>query len=234
MDATAKPLGERLSDQTLAPRAALPTKPAAVELNGSVVRLAPLEIGRDAAPLFAATDGRPLRIGDRAVGAYDPDALVWRYLFAGPFAGVAEMTDYLRGQVEAADGRCLCVRDRATDRPIGVVNLMTNAPAHLKIELGGIFYGPIAQRSGANTEATFLLLGHLFGLGYRRIEWKCNALNERSRRAALAMDFRFEGIQEAHMVVKERSRDTAWFRLLDQEWPEARARLEARLARGAA
>jgi RimJ/RimL family protein N-acetyltransferase len=200
-----------------------------VELAGERVRLAPLDLDRDAGPLFEATDGRPIRVGEREVGAYDADALVWRYLFAGPFASVEEMTGYLWGQIEAPDGLCLCVRDRATDRPVGVVNLMNNVPAHLKVELGGIFYGPVAQRTGANLESTYLLLGYLFGLGYRRVEWKCNALNERSRRAALAMGFAFEGIQEAHMIVKRRNRDTAWFRMLDREWPEKRALLEARL-----
>ncbi|MDP9366310.1 MAG: GNAT family N-acetyltransferase [Chloroflexota bacterium] len=222
-------LGARLSEETLARRAGLPLKPAPVELTGERVRLSPLDLGKDAGPLFEATDGWAIRVGEREVGAYDPDALVWRYLFAGPFAGIEEFRAYLRGQVDAPDGLCLCVRERATDRPIGVVNLMNNAPAHLKVELGGIFYGPVAQRTGANLEATYLLLGYLFGLGYRRIEWKCNALNERSRRAALGMGFAFEGIQEAHMVVKGRNRDTAWFRMLNHEWPERRARLEARL-----
>ncbi|HLV37504.1 MAG TPA: GNAT family protein, partial [Spirillospora sp.] len=102
-------------------------------------------------------------------------------------------------------------------------------PQHLKVELGNIWYSPIAQRTGANTEAIYLMLEHAFGLGYRRIEWKCDALNERSRRAALHLGFQFEGIQEYHYIVKGRSRDTAWFRMLDREWPDVRQRLEALL-----
>ncbi len=102
---------------------------------------------------------------------------------------------------------------------------MSNDPAHLKIELGGIWYSPIAQGTGANTEATWLLLGHAFGLGYRRLEWKCDSLNTRSRRAALRMGFRFEGIQEQHRITKGRNRDTAWFRIVAEEWPAVDRRL---------
>ena len=223
-------IGVQLAEEVLARRARLPRKPSPVSLAGHRVRVTPLDLAADVEALHAVSDGRPVRVGDREVGAYDTEELIWRYLMAGPFAGVAEMVEYLRPQVEAADGLCLGVRDRATDRPIGVVNIMNNAPEHLKVELGGIFYGPVAQRTGANTEATYLLLRHLFGLGYRRLEWKCNALNERSRRAALRMGFRFEGIQEAHFIIKGRNRDTAWYRMLDHEWPEARMHLEGLLA----
>jgi RimJ/RimL family protein N-acetyltransferase len=86
------------------------------------------------------------------------------------------------------------------------------------------------QRSKANVESTYLLLRHAFDLGYRRVEWKCDSLNERSRRSALRMGFQFEGIQEAHFIVKGRNRDTAWFRILDREWPEVRERLERMIA----
>jgi RimJ/RimL family protein N-acetyltransferase len=140
------------------------------------------------------------------------------------------MRDYLRPQVEAPDGLPFCVRDRATDHPLGVANFMSNAPDHLKIELGSIWYSPLAQRTGANTEATGLMLAHAFALGYRRLEWKCNALNTRSRRAAERMGFTFEGIQEAHMVVKGRNRDTAWYRILDHEWPAVSHHLQTLLA----
>lgn len=102
-------------------------------------------------------------------------------------------------------------------------------PEHLKIELGSIWYSPLVQRTAANTEATYLMLQHAFELGYRRVEWKCNAKNERSRRAALRMGFQFEGIQESHVIIKDRNRDTAWFRVLDREWPDVKERLEGML-----
>jgi RimJ/RimL family protein N-acetyltransferase len=227
-------LPDPLPTDVLARCAALPPKPAPVTLSGSIVRLVPLDLDRDVGALHAVSNGEPARVGERAVGAYDAEALIWRYLFAGPFADAKELEAVLRAQVEAPDGRCLCVRDAATDRPIGVVNYMNNAPEHLKVELGSIWYSPLAQRTGANTEATYLLLRHAFGLGYRRLEWKCNARNERSRRAALRMGFRFEGVQEAHMVVKGRNRDTAWFRILDREWPEVQTHLEGLLRPGSA
>jgi RimJ/RimL family protein N-acetyltransferase len=122
------------------------------------------------------------------------------------------------------------VRDAATSTLVGVINYMANMPAHLKIELGGIWYSPLVQRTAANTEATYLLLRHAFDLGYRRLEWKADARNERSRRAALRLGFTFEGIQQFHYIVKDRSRDTAWYRILDHEWPAIRARLEGMLA----
>ena len=103
---------------------------------------------------------------------------------------------------------------------------MNNLPAHLKIELGGIWYSPIAQKTAANTEVTYLMLKHCFKLGYRRVEWKCHSLNERSRKAALRMGFKFEGIQESHMIVKNCNRDTAWYRILDHEWPVVKQNLE--------
>jgi RimJ/RimL family protein N-acetyltransferase len=111
-----------------------------------------------------------------------------------------------------------------------VATYMANVPQHLKIELGSIWYSPLAQRTGANLEATTMMLGHAFDLGYRRVEWKCDARNERSIAAALKMGFTFEGIQEYHYIVKGRNRDTAWFGMLDRDWPSRRAYLEKLLA----
>jgi RimJ/RimL family protein N-acetyltransferase len=145
---------------------------------------------------------------------------------AGPFASVADLAAWLTSWVESPNGLCLCVFDLASNRQIGVVNYMNNFPQHLKVELGGIWYSPLAQRTWANTEATYLMLKHAFESGYRRVEWKCDALNARSRRAALRMGFTFEGIQEYHFIVKGRNRDTAWFRILDREWPQVSHHLE--------
>ena len=124
----------------------------------------------------------------------------------------------------------LCVEDVATGQPVGVVTFMSNFPEHLKIELGNIWYTPLVQGTGANREATYLMLRHAFGLGYRRVEWKCDALNARSRHTAERMGFTFEGVQQAHFIVKDRNRDTAWFRILDHEWPAVEARLRAMMS----
>ncbi len=221
--------GPPLPPDVLARRATLPTKFAPVTLTGAVVRLAPLDLDRDVDALHAVSNGQPARLGDRDIPEYDADAMVWRYMPVGPFADADALGDSLRAQVNAPNGLCLCVFDRATGRQIGAVNFMTNMPEHLKIELGSIWYSPLVQRTKVSLESTYLMLGHAFALGYRRVEWKCDAFNERSRRSALRMGFQFEGIQEAHYIVKGRNRDTAWFRILDTEWPDVKTRLEAML-----
>jgi len=218
-----------LPDDTLARRERLPIKPDSVTLEGERVRLMPLDPERDAAALYAVMNGSPITMGGRHVEAYDADVLIWRYLFAGPFASSDDFAVYLRGLVGLPNGLPLCVLDRATGQQVGIACFINNVPRDLKIELGSICYSPIAQRTGANTEATYLMLAHAFALGYRRLEWKCDALNERSRNSALRMGFQFEGIQEYHMIVKGRSRDTAWFRILDHEWGTVKAHLETLL-----
>ena len=224
-----QPLPSPLPESMLKLRGQLPLKPAAVTLSGRFVELRPLDMENDLAPLHAVSNGQPAQLGGRALAAYDADALVWRYMFGGPFASLDEFAAYCQRQVDAANALCLCAVERESGQPIGMANLMSNAPADLKIELGGIWYSPLAQRTPINTEATYLMLAHCFGLGYGRVEWKCHSLNERSRQTALRMGFVFEGIQERHMIVKERNRDTAWFRILADEWPDVRRRLEMRL-----
>lgn len=212
--------------QRLALRRQLPLKPAAVMLTGAYVQLRPLDLAQDVAPLYAVSNGAAFAVGGRTVAAYDAEALIWRFLFDGPFADEDNFARYCQQQVEAANGLCLCVLDAPSGHPIGMTNFMSNSPEHLKIELGGIWYSPLIQRGKANTEATYLMLKHAFELGYQRVEWKCNARNERSRRAALRMGFRFEGVQERHMIVKDRVRDTAWYRILAREWPAIEAHLQ--------
>lgn len=220
-----------LPSKVLNYRRSLPEKPSPAILTGQFVRIEPLIIERDAQPLFEISNGTALQMGERSMPAYDSDELIWRYMFDGPFANLDELISSLQPQINALNGRCMCVFDAVTGMQIGVMNLMNNFPAHLKIELGGIWYSPIVQKTSANTEATYLMLKYCFGLGYRRAEWKCHSLNERSRRAALRMGFKFEGIQENHMIVKDSNRDTAWFRILDDEWPEVQHNLEIFLYR---
>ena len=221
-----------LPPDVLERRARLPLKPEPVVLRGDFVRLEPVDVQRHLEGLWAVSNGSPITLGGRSLGAYDADALIWRYLFGGPFASLEAFAGYVRAQVSAPNGLPFCVMDLPTGRPIGMANYLNNTPEHLRIELGSIWYSPIAQRTAANTEATALMLGHAFALGYRRVEWKCDARNERSRRAALRMGFQFEGIQQQHMIVRGRSRDTAWFRVLDGEWPGVQAHLEGLLRRG--
>ncbi len=216
-----------LTSDVLQRRLELPVKPDAVQLEGVRFRLEPLDPPRHRKALFELTCGRPMRVGDMTCEAYDPDEWVWRYLSEGPFADEFELEGFLDRLVDAPDRLALCVVHKPTEHPVGVATFMSNVPSCLRIELGNIWYGPVAQRSGANLEATLLMLEHAFALGYHRVEWKCNSLNERSRRAALRMGFTFEGIQEQHMIIKDRNRDTAWFRMLEREWPEIGPRLRS-------
>ena len=216
-----------LPEAILAQLACLPKKPDPVELAGLYVTLRPLDVERDSAILHRRTNGLPATLGNRHVETYDADALVWRYMGAGPFASEAGLRSYLEGLQSMPDGFAFTVFDAETDSPVGIACYLANVPLHGKIELGSITYSPLAQGTPANREASFLMLRHAFDLGYCRLEWKCNALNERSRRAALRIGFRFEGVQDAHYIVKGRRRDTAWFRILAGEWPEVRAGLEA-------
>ena len=223
------PLGDALSEEQLGLAASLPKKPAPVVLEGRYVRLDPFHLGRDAEALHSVSNGQPVAMGERSIGSYDADELIWRYLFKGPFASSMELGEFLAEIDATPNFRPFTVFDIPTGHAIGFAAYTSNVPEHLKIELGHIWYSPVVQRTKANLEATYLMLRHAFGLGYRRVEWKCDALNERSRRSALRMGFRFEGIQEAHLIIKGRNRDTAWFRMLDREWPEVRARLESML-----
>ncbi|MBY0506123.1 MAG: GNAT family N-acetyltransferase [Bryobacteraceae bacterium] len=198
-------------------------KPAPVVLTGRKVELRPLDLDADTARLYEISNGS----AQLGASAYDAEAVVWRYMGSGPFDSVNSMRAFLQGLNDTPNLLPLCVWRRDTGDLLGIQTFMSNSPGDLKIELGHIWYTPAAQGTGALGEATYLMLAHAFDLGYQRVEWKCNALNERSRRVALRMGFRFEGIQEAHMIVKNRRRDTAWFRMLAEEWPEIQKKYAA-------
>ncbi|MCU0465134.1 MAG: GNAT family N-acetyltransferase [Anaerolineae bacterium] len=223
------PQSDPLLPDVLALRDSLPLKPAPLTLAGRFVTLTPTDPDRDASALYHISDGRALDIGGKHIDAYDAEEQIWRYMFAGPFNAESEMHTHLCALVSLPNGLPFTVMDNATGHAVGMACYLNNAPADLKTELGSIWYSPLAQRTHANLEATHLLLTHAFALGYRRVEWKCNALNERSRRAALRMSFTYEGTQEWHMIVKGRSRDTAWFRVLRHEWPTVQAQQRALL-----
>jgi RimJ/RimL family protein N-acetyltransferase len=188
-------------------------------LRGARVRLEPLDPTRHAGELLAAAQGP---------GA-DPG--LWRHLPYGPFADVQELRAWLDERASSTDPLFLAVIDGATGHAGGVVSFLRVEPAHGSVEIGHIWFGAALQRTPQATEAIFLLARHAFeDLGYRRLEWKCDAANARSRRAAERFGFTFEGVFRQHMVVKGRNRDTAWFSLLDREWPAAGAAFRAWLA----
>ena len=107
--------------------------------------------------------------------------------------------------------------------------MMRNMPEFLRVEIGFIIISPVAQRIGVATEMIYLMASQCFGIGYNRLEWKCDNLNERSKGTALANGFTFEGIQQYHMIVKGRNRDTAWFRMLKREWDQIKGKIEEKM-----
>lgn len=152
----------------------------------------------------------------------------WTYMSYGPFASESALLALIEDLASRHDPMFWAVRVKASGRASGWLSLMNIEPRHGAIELGNIWFAPLMQRSLAATEAMFLLLRHAADdLGYRRLVWKCDALNAASRRAAERLGFVFEGIHRAHYVVKGRRRDTAWYCLLAEEWPLCRDALIA-------
>ena len=206
-------------DQSLGPviDARPAPRPDRVTLKGRAVTLAPLTL-EHAGPLFEVSCG-PGRES------------LWTYLFNGPFRDLAEFSADVEAKSKAADPLYFAVLDNRDGRPLGYQSLMRIDPANRVIEVGGIMYGPPLQGTIGSTEAQYLFAAYVFdALGYRRYEWKCNDRNAPSRRAAARLGFTFEGVFRQHMIVKSRNRDTAWFSMLDHEWPARRAAFEGWLA----
>ena len=198
------------------------TKPARpperTALSGRFVRVVPLEADRHLDDLFTAMGG-------------PRHTSLWTYMFDGPFADRRSFEEALKKRQSLDDPLFFAILDTASNRAIGIASYMRIEPAHRVIEVGGIVFSPALQRKPGATEAMYLMARHVFeDLGYRRYEWKCDALNAPSRRAALRLGFTFEGIFRQHMIIKGRNRDTAWFAMLDSEWPARKAAFEAWLA----
>jgi RimJ/RimL family protein N-acetyltransferase len=153
---------------------------------------------------------------------------VWIYLADGPYQSEADLRRALEEKQAGTSAVFFAIAPEATRHVAGYASYMRMDPANGVIEVGNILLAPSLQRTIAATEAMYLRARHIFeDLGYRRYEWKCNANNEPSRRAALRLGFTFEGIFRQHMMIKGRNRDTAWFSMIDSEWPARKAAFEA-------
>ena len=190
-------------------------RPERIALDGRYARLEPLDPARHGADLLASA---------RQPGGDER----FRYLFEEPPADAAAFQPGLEGAAASADPLFFAVIDKQTGRAEGRQALMRIDPAHGVVEVGHILWGPAIARSRVATEALFLSAAHIFdALGYRRFEWKCNNLNEPSKRAAGRFGFTPEGVFRQHMVQKGRNRDTAWFAMTDGDWPRLKAGYEA-------
>ena len=189
--------------------------PAPILRSGRYVVLAPYDADADTDELYAVSH------------ANEEVKALWRYLPAGPFEGAEAMRSYFSQWQTQPDVVAYTVTSAETGLKVGMISIMRITPRHGVAELGMIWYAPAAQRTKANTEAAYLLARHLFDdLGYRRVEWKCDSGNQRSVAAALRLGFLAEGVFNQHMVCKGLNRDTAWFAMLDKDWPQRKANLE--------
>ncbi|WP_434602393.1 GNAT family N-acetyltransferase [Pseudomonas sp. Z4-7] len=183
-------------------------------LEGRFIRLEKLDPARHADGLWQALEGP------------DADPKLWDYLPYGPFKERSGFDTWLNNHAANIDPYFFSVIDRASGDVQGILSLMSIVPAQGRIEIGHVTFGAPMQRSPKSTEAVYLLAKECFALGYRRLEWKCNNANARSRYAAERLGFTFEGVFRQHMVVKGQNRDTAWYSMLDSEWPVIGAAFE--------
>ena len=191
------------NDQTpLVPRGAL---------IGTYARLEPLDVDKHVSDLFTAY-----------VGA---DHL-WTYMPHGPFLAQSEFGAWVESKQGEKDPYFYAIVDQSSGKALGVASYLRIDPGARSVEVGWITYSPILQRSRIATEAMFLMMRNAFNLGYRRYEWKCNALNESSMRAAQRLGMTYEGTFRQATVVKGRNRDTAWFAIVDAEWPNMQQAFE--------
>jgi RimJ/RimL family protein N-acetyltransferase len=190
-------------------------RPERIRIDGRDVVLVPIDVAAHGPTLYALSHG-PEREAQ------------WRYLWDGPYPSEAAFLENLSQKATSEDPFFFSIVERASGRAVGVASYLRITPTDRVIEVGSILFTPALQRTRGATEAMFLMARHAFDtLGYRRYEWKCNALNAPSRRAAVRLGFQFEGIFRQHMIVKGRSRDTAWFAMIDRDWPAIRAAYEA-------
>lgn len=184
-------------------------------MPGRVVSLVPLDAHAHAEALYEGSCGTAREH-------------LWAYLFDGPFPDRAVFTASLKAKADSEDQIFYSILDHQTGKALGHASYLRIEPAHRVIEVGSILYTPALQRTVGATEAMYLMARYIFDdLGYRRYEWKCNAINAPSRRAALRLGFTFEGIFRQHMIIKSRNRDTAWFSMLDSEWLARKAAFES-------
>ncbi len=193
----------------------VPVRPARAPLSGRYAQLEPLDPAAHAQQLFAA---------------YSEDDAVWDYLPYGPFANEADFTRWLHGMAAGSDPIFFAVRDLDTGLIGGMLSFLRIAPEAGSIELGHINFSRRLQRRRAASEAMMLPIGWAFAAGYRRFEWKCDALNMPSRRAAARLGLSFEGVFRQATIYKGRNRDTAWFAAIDGEWPALSAAYDSWLA----
>ena len=194
------------------------TTPDNRTLEGLYIRLEKLDPARHGDDLWLALQGP------------DSDPKLWDYLPYGPFPERSAFDAWLEKNAASADPHFYAVIDSANDQAQGMLSLMCIVPEHGRIEIGHVAFGAPMQRSPKSTEAVYLLAKEAFALGNRRLEWKCNNDNARSKRTAVRLGYTFEGVFRQHMVVKGKNRDTTWYSIISTQWSPVAAGFEKWLA----
>ena len=202
-----QPIGPPLDSWTV------PERPARTTLEGRFCRLEPLDPESHAAELYEEYSA-------------DTRGTIWTYLPYGPFESGTEFETWMRRDCLDDDPLFYAIVELAGGRTAGVASYLRINPSAGSIEVGHINYAPVLQRTAAATEAMYLLMKYAFELGYRRYEWKCDSLNGPSRSAAMRLGFSYEGLFRQATIYKGRSRDTAWYSIIDSEWPQLKAAYE--------
>lgn len=189
--------------------------PAKKEYSGEFVTLHPVEPEKDVDELFLNSHGSEVK------------EQIWTYMAYGPFSTRDDMLDWLKGCKASTNMSFFTVIAKELNQRAGMVSILNIIQPMRTLELGNIWYAPIVHHTKVNTEVVYLMLREIFdGLNYRRVEWKCDALNARSRAAALRLGFSFEGIFRQHYIIKNRNRDTAWFSMLDKDWSDIKTNMK--------
>lgn len=189
--------------------------PQKTDYEGKFIRLSPVNPQDDVTDLYKCSHG--------SVSIEQ----IWTYMSYGPFDNTRSMQRWLEDGAKSEDPLFFTVHHLESKQRVGMVSFLNIVSDMRRLELGHIWYSPDSQRSNVNTEAIYLMLCEAFDrLKYRRVEWKCDSLNERSRTAALRLGFKFEGIFRQHIIVKGRNRDTAWYSMLDSEWAAVKRNME--------
>ena len=185
----------------------IPPHPKGISIEGKLVDLKPLIASEFAEELFISN-------------AIDKEGINWTYLPYGPFDSQADYTQWIKSFEEGDDPVFFAIISKKLKKAIGIASFLRINPTKGLIEVGHINYSPLLQKTTEATEAMFLMMKWVFDNGYRRYEWKCNALNLKSRRAAQRLGFSYEGVFRQMTISKGRNRDTAWFAIIDKEWAE--------------
>ena len=189
--------------------------PQRTDYVGKFITLSPVNPKTDVVELYACSHGSDIK------------KQIWTYMSYGPFDSTHSMQKWLAEGIRSNDPLFFSVYHHESKQRVGMVSFLNIVSDMRRLELGHLWYSPNSQRSNVNTEAIYLMLCEAFDrLKYRRVEWKCDSLNERSRAAALRLGFKFEGTFRQHLIVKGRNRDTAWYSMLDSEWTAIKQNME--------